>query len=130
MKKRFIFFAVLTMICSQVFAKNYHLYTWARGKPYIFLEVYYPYDENIGEKAVKKLDEIEEFMEKAAINSYNVTYIGSISEPSYQVHRTFSSVSAYIDIYNKCGEKNLWTEINVLLKVKYYIKILGQQTAD
>ena len=108
MKKRFIFFAVLTMICSQVFAKNYHRYTWARGKPYIFLEVYSPYDENIGEKAVKKLDEIEEYMEKAAINSYNVTYIGSISEPSYQVHRALSTgtnSSEYIDIYNKRGEK-------------------------
>ena len=119
MKKIFIFFVILIMTVHNVFAKSYQRYAWARetkdyGTPRIYLEVYSPYDENIEEKAIKKLDEIEEYKKKAKIDEwYYVAYIGSISEPSYQVHRTFSSVSAYIDIYNKCGEKIYHTESNL-----------------
>lgn len=105
MKRHIIFFFMLLVLISRVFAKDYEHFWYDRydNSSSIHLEVYSPYEENIDEKATKKLDELEKSLNLN--DDLYVSIIGSISEPLFQIYYKRNWPDDSLIIYNKNGEK-------------------------
>ena len=105
MKRHIIFFFMLLVLISRVFAKDYEHFWYDRydDNSIIHLEVYSPYEENIDEKATKKLDELEKSLNLN--DELYVSIIGTISEPLFQIYYKRDWPNDSLIIYNKNGEK-------------------------
>lgn len=96
MKRLLTFFTLLVALISHIFAQDYEHFDFSEDFTF-HLEIYSPYEENIYDKVMKKMNELEKSVQDF------VTIIGSISAPSFYVCTSLDLSAVYV--YNAKHEK-------------------------